>query len=65
MKNLHLKDGKFAPQSDEEYEAILYLLDEDLFCFEYLRPETRAYVERMTEEEKNFVRLRKNLLTNA
>ena len=64
MKNLHIKNGKFAPQSDEEYEAICYLLDEDLFCFDYLRPEVRKYVNRMTEEEKNFVRLRKNLLTN-
>lgn len=64
MKNLHIKDGKFAPQSDEEYEAILYFLDEDLFCFEYLRPETRDYIIHMTEEEKNFIRAKK-LLTEG
>jgi len=65
MKNLHLINEKFAPQSDEEYEAILYLLDEDLFCYDYMRPEARAYLERMTEEEKNFVKMKKEGLTNG
>lgn len=61
MENLHLINGKFAPKSDEEYEAILYLLDEDLFYYDYIRPETRAYLERMTEDEKNFVRMKKGI----
>ena len=33
----------------------------DLFYFEYLRPEVRAFVEGMTEEEKNFIRMKKVL----
>ena len=43
-------------QSDEEYEAILYLLNEDIFCWEYMRPEVRDFIENMTEEEKDFIR---------
>ncbi len=58
---LNLKNGKLCPKSEEEYEAILYLMDEDLFHFEYLRPEVRAFVEGMTEEEKNFIRMKKVL----
>lgn len=58
---LNLKNGKLYPKSEEEYEAILYLMDEDLFHFEYLRPEVRAFVESMTEEEKNFIRMKKVL----
>ena len=58
---LNLKNGKLCPKSEEEYEAILYLMDEELFYFEYLRPEVRAFVESMTEEEKNFIRMKKVL----
>ena len=58
---LNLKNGKLFPKSEEEYEAILYLMDEDLFHFEYLRPEVRAFVESMTEEEKKFIRMKKVL----
>ena len=61
MENLHFKNGKFATQSDEEYEAILYFLDEDLFCFDYLPPTVREYINKMTEEEKNFIRSKKPL----
>lgn len=58
---LNLKNGKLFPKSEEEYEAILYLMDEDLFYFEYLRPEVRAFVEGMTEEEKKFHKNEKSL----
>lgn len=56
MKHLHITDNKFHPKSDVEYEAILYLLNEDIFCWEYMRPEVRDFVENLTEEEKNFIR---------
>ena len=62
MERIHLtKDGKFAPQCAEEYEAIIYLLTEDLFHYEYLHPFTRKYLDLMTEEEKNFVKSKKPL----
>ena len=53
---LHLIDGKFAPQTDEEYMAILHLLNEDLFCYEYLSNGGKVFLNNMTEEEKEFVR---------
>lgn len=59
MKHLHFHDNKLSPQTDIEYEAILYLLDEDLFCWEYIRPEVRTFINNLTEEEKNFVRSKK------
>lgn len=55
-KILHLKNGKFAPQSDAEYFAILHLLNSDLFNYDYLPPEAKEFLAKMTEEEKSFVR---------
>ena len=54
----HYND-KLCPQTDVEYEAVLYLLDEDLFYWEYLRPEVRTFIENLTEEEKNLIRTSK------
>lgn len=66
MERIHLaKDGKFAPQCPEEYEAIIYLLTGELFYFEYLHPSTRKYLNLMTEEEKNFVKSKKKYLTDT
>lgn len=62
MLHIDSKTGKLCPKTDEEYEAILYLLNEDLFYWEYMRPEVRIFIEHMTEEEKNFIKLLKKRL---
>ena len=53
---LHLINGKFAPRTDEEDMAILHLLNEDLFCYEYLPENVKVFLNNMTEKEKEFVR---------